>query len=52
MVQLSSLNAICVQMSMETQTTWCWGNEFGFPPQFGRLDASLGHVLLIRQGPV
>ena len=22
------------------------GNKFGFPPQFGRLDGSYGHVLL------
>jgi hypothetical protein len=26
------------------------GNRFGFPPQFGRLDGSYGHVLLKEGG--
>ena len=48
MVQLSSVNAIAVtdinndnRMDLITG-----GNKFNFPPQFGRLDASTGDVLI------
>jgi hypothetical protein len=48
MVQLSSVNAICpddVNKDGKTDLV-LGGNMFGFPPQFGRLDASYGHLLL------
>jgi len=48
MVQLSSVNAIRV-MDLNGDgfpDLVLGGNEFGFLPQFGRLDASFGHVLL------
>lgn len=48
MVQLSSVNAIhCMDINHDGFTDLVLGgNEFGFLPQFGRLDASFGHVLL------
>jgi enediyne biosynthesis protein E4 len=47
-VQLSSVNAIAATDLNEDGRTdlVLGGNLFGFPPQFGRLDASYGHVLL------
>jgi hypothetical protein len=50
MVQLSSVNAICVSdvNSDGRVDLVLGGNVFGFPPQFGRLDASYGHVLMGR----
>ncbi|HKH62719.1 MAG TPA: VCBS repeat-containing protein [Flavitalea sp.] len=47
-VQFSSLNAV---LSMDINRDGkadliLGGNQFGFQPQFGRLDASAGHVLL------
>jgi hypothetical protein len=47
-VQLSSVNAIqCVDINGDGfPDLVLGGNEFGFLPQFGRLDASFGHVLL------
>ncbi|HXO76004.1 MAG TPA: VCBS repeat-containing protein, partial [Puia sp.] len=47
-VQLSSLNAIlCTDVNGDGAPDLVMGgNEFGFLPQFGRLDASFGHVLL------
>jgi hypothetical protein len=48
MVQFSSLNAIQV-MDINADgfpDLVLGGNEFGFLPQFGRLDASFGHILL------
>lgn len=49
-VQLSSVNAICpsdVNSDGKIDLVLA-GNLFTFPPQFGRLDASYGHVLLNR----
>ncbi|HEY6899576.1 MAG TPA: VCBS repeat-containing protein, partial [Puia sp.] len=48
MTQLSSINAIqCLDIDGDgKQDLVLGGNEFGFLPQFGRLDASKGHVLL------
>jgi enediyne biosynthesis protein E4 len=48
MVQLSSVNAIqCLDLNQDGKTDLVLGgNEFGFLPQFGRLDASFGHVLM------
>ena len=50
-VQFSSVNAIlCSDMNEDGKPDLILGgNQFGFQPQFGRLDASLGHVL-INQG--
>ena len=47
-VQLSSVNAICVSdiNGDGRPDLLLGGNMFGFPPQFGRLDASYGHVLI------
>jgi enediyne biosynthesis protein E4 len=47
-VQLSSVNAICVSDINKDgrQDLLLGGNMFTFPPQFGRLDASYGHVLI------
>ncbi len=47
-VQFSSANAIlCTDIDNDGKTDIViGGNEFGFPPQFGRLDASYGVVLL------
>jgi hypothetical protein len=47
MVQLSSVNAIEVaDLNSDGKTDLVLGgNLFGFPPQFGRLDASYGHLL-------
>jgi hypothetical protein len=47
-VQLSSVNAIAVtDLNGDKQTDLVLGgNMFDFPPQFGRLDGSYGHVLL------
>jgi enediyne biosynthesis protein E4 len=47
-VQLSSVNAICVSdVNKDGKLDLLLGgNMFSFPPQFGRLDASYGHVLL------
>ena len=46
-VQLSSVNAICTtDVDGDGKTDLLLGgNLFTFPPQFGRLDASYGHVL-------
>jgi enediyne biosynthesis protein E4 len=48
LVQLSSVNAICpTDVNSDGKTDLLLGgNLFTFPPQFGRLDASYGHVLL------
>jgi hypothetical protein len=48
MTQLSSVNAIqCLDVNGDGfPDLVLGGNEFGFLPQFGRLDASKGHVLL------
>ena len=48
MLQLSSVNAIeSMDINGDKQTDLILGgNMFGFPPQFGRLDASYGHVLI------
>jgi len=48
MVQLSSVNAIRpVDLNGDGHIDLVLGgNEFGFLPQFGRLDASAGHVLI------
>jgi hypothetical protein len=48
MVQLSSVNAIqCLDVDGDGKTDLVLGgNDFGFLPQFGRLDASKGDVLL------
>ncbi|HEX9514196.1 MAG TPA: VCBS repeat-containing protein, partial [Puia sp.] len=47
-VQLSSVNAIhCIDINQDGFPDLVMGgNEFGFLPQFGRLDASFGHILL------
>jgi enediyne biosynthesis protein E4 len=47
-VQLSSVNAICfTDLNNDGKPDLLLGgNMFSFPPQFGRLDASYGHVLL------
>jgi hypothetical protein len=47
-VQLSSVNAVCVtDINNDNRPDLViGGNRFGFPPQFGRLDASYGAVLL------
>jgi len=47
-VQLSSVNAIaCTDLDGDGHPDLLLGgNEFGFLPQFGRLDASCGHLLL------
>jgi enediyne biosynthesis protein E4 len=48
MVQLSSVNAaLCTDVNHDGHPDLILGgNEFGFLPQFGRLDGSFGHVLL------
>jgi enediyne biosynthesis protein E4 len=48
MVQMSSVNAIrCLDINHDNHIDLVMGgNEFGFLPQFGRLDASFGDVLL------
>jgi enediyne biosynthesis protein E4 len=47
-VQLSSVNAIqCLDVDGDGHPDIvAGGNEFGFLPQFGRLDGSFGHILL------
>ena len=47
-VQFSSVNAIsCIDINGDGYIDLILGgNEFGFLPQLGRLDASFGHVLL------
>lgn len=52
MVQFSAINAICVTDldSNGTPDLVLGGNKFNFLPQLGRLDASLGHVLLNNKG--
>ena len=49
MVQLSSVNAIEItDVNNDNKADLITGgNLFTFPPQFGRLDASYGHVLLM-----
>ncbi len=49
-VQFSSANTIlCTDINNDgKEDIVIGGNEFGFPPQFGRLDASYGSVLLNR----
>ncbi len=48
MVQLSSVNAIALtDINKDNRPDMILGgNLFNFPPQFGRLDASYGHVVL------
>ena len=48
MVQLSSVNAIhCTDINKDgLPDLILGGNNFGLQPQFSRLDASFGHVLL------
>jgi enediyne biosynthesis protein E4 len=48
MVQLSSVHAIeAMDINNDTKIDLVMGgNSFGFPPQFGKLDGSYGHVLL------
>ena len=48
MVQLSSVNAISITdiNGDKKADLVLGGNLFDFPPQFGRLDGSYGHVLL------
>ena len=52
MVQLSSVNAIAVtDLNKDNKPDLLMGgNLFDFPPQFGRLDGSYGHVLLNKGG--
>ncbi|HRN55314.1 MAG TPA: VCBS repeat-containing protein [Agriterribacter sp.] len=52
MVQLSCVNTICVTdiNNDGAPDLVLGGNKFGFLPQFGRLDASFGHVLLNNKG--
>ena len=47
-VQFSSVNAaLCTDINNDHKTDLIrGGNQFGFQPQFGRLDASRGHVLM------
>jgi len=47
-VQFSSVNAIlCTDINQDGKADLVLGgNQFGFQPQFGRLDASMGHVLI------
>ena len=47
-VQLSSLNAVCItDVNGDQQPDLVLGgNKFGFPPQFGRLDANQGQVVI------
>ncbi|HEX7902791.1 MAG TPA: CRTAC1 family protein, partial [Chitinophagaceae bacterium] len=51
-VQLSSVNAVeIVDINGDKkEDLMLGGNKFVFPPQFGRLDASYGHVLLNEGG--
>jgi hypothetical protein len=51
-VQLSSVNAIAIAdiNADGKEDLILGGNRFGFPPQFGRLDGSYGHVLLNEGG--
>jgi hypothetical protein len=51
-VQLSSVNAVAVTdiNADGKEDLLLGGNRFGFPPQFGRLDGSYGHVLLNEGG--
>ena len=46
--QLSNINAICVtDINNDNKPDLIiGGNKFGFPPQFGRLDASFGDILI------
>jgi hypothetical protein len=48
MTQLSSINAIdVIDLNRDNRPDLVMGgNLFGFPPQFGRLDASYGHILM------
>ena len=47
-IQLSSLNSVCVTdiNNDNKMDLILGGNNFNFPPQFGRLDASYGNVLI------
>ena len=47
-VQLSSVNAVCaIDLNNDRKVDLITGgNNFDFPPQFGRLDASFGDVLI------
>ena len=51
-VQLSSVNAVVVTdiNADGKEDLLLGGNRFGFPPQFGRLDGSYGHVLVNEGG--
>ncbi len=51
-IQLSSVNAInCVDINNDNKIDiLLGGNMFGFPPQFGRLDAGFGNVFMNRGG--
>ena len=46
--QLSNINAICVtDINNDNKPDLIiGGNKYGFPPQFGRLDASFGNILM------
>lgn len=48
MLQVSCINAICcVDINSDNKIDLILGeNKFGFPPQFGRLDAGFGDVLI------
>jgi hypothetical protein len=48
LVQLSSVNAVCfTDINNDKKTDLViGGNNFGFPPQFGRVDGSYGSVLI------
>ncbi len=50
-VQLSSVNAIAFQdlNGDKIPDLILGGNRFTFPPQFGRLDASYGHAILVEK---
>ena len=50
-VQLSSVNAIALRINADSKADMMvlGGNRFTFPPQFGRLDASYGHLILIEK---
>ena len=49
-VQFSSVNAVlCIDINQDgKQDLVLGGNQFGFQPQFGRLDAGMGQLLLNR----
>ena len=50
--QLSCINTVCVtDLNNDKKPDMVLGgNKFGFPPQFGRLDASFGNILINKGG--